>query len=180
MRRRSSIRSKPVQAVVAGLAAVAASCEPAPAPTISSVQGTWSGPATRASETVQIRFILTDDVGTLGGEGTFGDPKTLAFGPLGSPLTGSREGDRASWTTMTGLQVSGTFTDKSFTGSLRFPPEEPASTPVVASLTLVWRSASLVPTAATGAVESGSTAVLVAANIPYRQLPVVPCGTSRG
>jgi hypothetical protein len=99
------------------------------------VTGTWTGSvAAMGSTPVGIRFTLVEQNGRLTGQTFVEDPKTKAF-LTDAELTGSRTGVMATWNTVTGLLIRGTFTTDTFTGTLQYPAEGDFG-PLVSNLTL--------------------------------------------
>jgi hypothetical protein len=124
---------------IAGIAATEA-CGPAPggpgAASPAGLTGKWTGAVSGGSESVPIQFAITDEGGTLSGEGHIGDPVTGKFDAGTGPLTGSLNAGQATWTMPGGLAAAGKLEGNSFKGTLQFPPEEGAQAPLIATLTL--------------------------------------------
>jgi hypothetical protein len=97
--------------------------------------GTWTGAVQGAgSIAVGIRFVLDEASGSLSGMTYVEDPETHEF-LKDADLTGSRNGLSASWTTSTGLLITGTFSADSFNGTLQYPADDDAG-PLTSTLTL--------------------------------------------
>ncbi len=103
-----------------GLHAAACSNSSTAAPPPPSVAGAWSGTATDDAGSVQVLFELTEDAGALSGVNTLYDPSSHAPIKAGS-ITGKRTGASASWVTMGGIAVTGTFAGEAFNGTATFP-----------------------------------------------------------
>jgi hypothetical protein len=163
----------------AGAAAMAGeACETSPSgPSGSSVTGTWIGSVSHGSDKVGVRYNITDDSGTLGGGGSFADPKTGSFWQLASVLTGDRIDNRGSWTTGTGLVVSGTFQGGSFGGTAKFPAN-PKYGSLTADIQLTWHPLEPSPTPTTAAA-AGSVVFLAGTAGIGAMMPVRPCGAPR-
>lgn len=88
-------------------------------------QGAWTGLIGEGHpKPIGVRFILEDDNnGHLSGEMGFQDPVTKEFANDGT-LTGTRDGNTATWTSETDVVIKGTFEDSKFTGTIDFPPDE--------------------------------------------------------
>jgi hypothetical protein len=82
--------------------------------------GTWTGNVTYNGQTIGIRFVLSDDAGSLEGRLLMADPQTGQYLETGE-VTGSRFEDQALWTTGLGSDVEGTFNAFSFSGTMTFP-----------------------------------------------------------
>jgi hypothetical protein len=123
-----------------GIAAIAAleACGPAgPRGAGSSgMEGKWTGTVGAGSDSAPIQFQLTDDGGTLGGDGHIGDPETGKFTVLIGPVAGTLDAGQAKWDVPPGLTISGKVNGDSFVGTLKFPLQEGAAAPLVAPLTL--------------------------------------------
>jgi hypothetical protein len=103
-----------------------------------SVQGAWSGTAGDDAGSIPILFTIADDGGALSGVNTLYDPTTGAPILAGS-LTGQRTGNSATWTTLGGLSVTGTFNGNNFSGTATFPGA--LNTPALETmlrLNLIW------------------------------------------
>jgi hypothetical protein len=96
--------------------------------------GTWTGTVATSTETLPIRFVITDEGGTLSGQMLFGEPGSGRFLSAGD-LSGARDGLQAHWDLQDGGSVSGSFQQDRFTGALTFVPQEGAGA-VVAQLRL--------------------------------------------
>jgi hypothetical protein len=99
--------------------------------------GTWTGLITSpGADPLGVQFILGEQNGMLSGSMFLADPDSGDFVELDS-LTGSRTGNSATWTTTTGVIVTGSFdfTKAVFSGTLQFPLYE-GSAPLVTQLSL--------------------------------------------
>ena len=90
----------------------------------SDVSGAWTGSITSPGAIpVGIRFMVAEQNGQLTGQAYVQDPVTHDF-LIDAPLTGSRHGSDATWTTATNLVIAGTFDGNDFVGTLQFPADE--------------------------------------------------------
>jgi hypothetical protein len=99
--------------------------------------GTWNGFITSPdADALGVQFMLGEQDGALSGRMFLADPETGALVELDG-VTGSRTGDSATWTTASGVLVTGRFdfTKAQFSGTLQFPLYE-GTAPLVAQLNL--------------------------------------------
>ena len=84
-------------------------------------QGTWTGSATSGTASIAIAFAFGNSTsGQLTGTMQIADPSTGALVAMGT-ISGNIVGTNAVWTSVGGLQVSGTFIGSTFAGTAVFP-----------------------------------------------------------
>ncbi len=82
--------------------------------------GVWFGLAQLGGDRLAVRVDLREALGVLRGVLYIGDPDVGELADVGQ-ISGTRNGASASWSTPSGLTVSGSFETDAFTGTFRIP-----------------------------------------------------------
>jgi hypothetical protein len=87
-----------------------------------SLTGTWTGRLDSPNK-IGVRFVLEQKDGKLTGRTYWEEPNTGEFEPAGE-VTGEIVDGAASWTSETGVKVTGHLEGAGFVGTLTFPADE--------------------------------------------------------